>query len=265
VTRPAHDGGAPRALSPPALIGISLAALAAFSLLIGLGTWQLERRAWKLNLIRQIEQRVGAAPIPAPTPSQWPAIASDAAYRRVRVRGTLAADKITLVKAVTDLGPGDWVMAPLRSDRGFTVLVNLGFTPSEDAAGGYRAVLGQHGLLTIVGLVRLTEPHGGFLRANDPSAGRWYSRDVAAIASARGIADPAPYFIDADAAANRPGWPVGGLTVIRFPNSHLVYAIIWFGLAVMVAAGFASFAREQWRASRGDARTCAAPTRTSPP
>ena len=146
-------------------------------------------------------------------------------------------------------------MAPLRSDRGFTVLVNLGFTPSDDAGAGYRAVLGQHEPLTITGLLRLTEPHGGFLRANDPGAGRWYSRDVAAITAARGIADSASYFIDADASANRPGWPVGGLTVIRFPNSHLVYAITWFGLALMVAGGGAYLAYDQRRARQGGAPT----------
>jgi surfeit locus 1 family protein len=111
-------------------------------------------------------------------------------------------------------------------------------------------VLTQRDPVTVVGLVRLSEPRGGFLRANDPAAGRWYSRDVAAIAAARGIAAPAPYFIDADAGANRPGWPVGGLTVIRFPNSHLAYALTWFALAVMAAAGLVRFARDQWRARR---------------
>jgi surfeit locus 1 family protein len=250
VRRPDAGGEGARPLPAAALIAVGLAGLAALTLLLGLGVWQLERRVWKLELIRQVEQRARAAPVAAPSPAQWPALARDAAYRRVRVRGTLATGQITLVQAVTDRGPGDWVMAPLRTDQGFTVLVNLGFTPAQDPRSGYAAVLTQRDPVTVVGLVRLSEPRGGFLRANDPAAGRWYSRDVAAIAAARGIAAPAPYFIDADAGANRPGWPVGGLTVIRFPNSHLAYALTWFALAVMAAAGLVRFARDQWRARR---------------
>jgi surfeit locus 1 family protein len=238
-------------LSRVAVIGVCLTAIAAIVLLLGLGTWQLERRVWKLNLIRQVEQRVHAAPIPAPAPLQWGAAQTDWAYRRVWTKGRLDPGRITLVQAVTDLGPGYWVMTPLRSDQGFAILVNLGFVPADDPASGYRAVLGAHDPVTIVGLVRSSEPHGGFLRANDPSAGRWYSRDVAAIAAARGISNTAPYFIDADAAANHPGWPVGGLTVIRFPNSHLIYAVTWFGLALMTAAGLGLFIRDQVRVRPG--------------
>ena len=83
----------------------------------------------------------------------------------------------------------------------------------------------------MVGLLRLSEPGGGFLRANRPAEGRWYSRDVQAIGRAEGIAALAPYFVDADATANPGGWPRGGLTVVRFPNSHLIYALTWFVLA----------------------------------
>ncbi len=153
----------------------------------------------------------------------------------------------------------------------------------------------------VTGLLRMTEPHGGFLRRNDPAGNRWYSRDVQAIAAAHGLLHVAPYFIDAeatpgdanaaqgdanappgdtnaaqgdanappgdtnaaqgDANAARPApdrsgasspspptnglspkapngalvAPVAGLTVIAFHNSHLVYAITWYTLALMVA------------------------------
>ncbi|MBC7495877.1 MAG: SURF1 family protein, partial [Sphingomonadaceae bacterium] len=81
------------------------------------------------------------------------------------------------------------------------------------------------------------EPGGGFLRNNDSRADRWYSRDVAAIASARGIEDAAPYFIDADATRNLGGLPLGGLTVVTFRNAHLVYSLTWFALAGLSAWG----------------------------
>jgi surfeit locus 1 family protein len=144
-------------------------------------------------------------------------------------------DRETLVQAVTELGPGFWVMTPLRTDDGEEILINRGFVPPELTDRAKRAAGLPATPVTVTGLLRISEPHGGFLRANQPAQGRWYSRDVAAIAQARGLANVAPYFIDADSAPNAGGWPRGGLTVVRFPNSHLAYALTWFGMAAMSA------------------------------
>jgi surfeit locus 1 family protein len=86
----------------------------------------------------------------------------------------------------------------------------------------------------VTGLLRLTEPGGAFLLSIDAAANRWYSRDVAAIAAVQGVAPVAPYFIDADRIGD--GWPRGGMTMVRFPNNHLVYALTWFALAGLVAS-----------------------------
>lgn len=212
-----------------------------------LGVWQVQRLAWKQELIRQVDARIHAAPVAAPPPDQVVTRQADQ-YRRVVVSGRFDHSREALVKAVTDLGPGYWVLTPLETDRGFTVLINRGFVPSERQKPTDRADGQVVGLTTVVGLLRLTEPDGGFLRANDPAGDRWFSRDVAGIAKARGIAGSvAPYFIDADATPNSGGWPRGGLTVVRFANSHLIYALTWFGMALMSAAGFVLFWREEKR------------------
>ena len=102
----------------------------------------------------------------------------------------------------------------------FTLLVNRGFVPPDRRLRSTRIEGNPAGPVTITGLLRISEPGGGFLRSNDPKADRWYSRDVAAIASARALTRAAPYFIDADATANPGGYPVGGLTVDYFlPSS----------------------------------------------
>lgn len=212
-----------------------------------LGVWQVQRLAWKQDLVRQVDTRIHAAPVAAPTPDQVVTRQADQ-YRRVVVSGRFDHQREALVKAVTDLGPGSWVLTPLVTDRGFTVLINRGFIPSERQKAVDRAVGQVEGQVTVVGLLRLTEPGGGFLRANDPAGDRWFSRDVAGIVKARDIQVPvAPYFIDADATPNPGGWPRGGLTVVRFANSHLIYALTWFGLALMSAAGFVLFWREEKR------------------
>jgi surfeit locus 1 family protein len=204
---------------------------------IGLGTWQVQRLFWKLDLIARVDARVSATPAPAPSPAAWPAInAENDEYRRVTATGTFRHNEETLVQAVTDLGPGFWVLTPLEQADGTTILINRGFVPSDQRDPAAREEGGIEGPVKITGLIRISEPGGAFLRSNDPANGRWYSRDVAAIAAARGLEEAAPYFIDADATPIPGGLPVGGLTVIRFRNSHLVYAVTWYLLAVMSAA-----------------------------
>jgi len=215
---------------------LTVLSLAAFALLIALGVWQIERRAWKLALIDRVEQRVHAPAQPIPSPAAWPAVsAASDEYRHVTVSGRFLHDRETLVQAVTEEGPGYWVLTPLQRGDGTLVLVNRGFVPSERRDASTRQSGNPNGQVEITGLLRMTEPKGGFLRNNVPQHNRWYSRDVAAIAAARGLHDVAPFFIDADAGSQTTGGPISGLTVISFPNNHLIYALTWFALAFMLA------------------------------
>jgi len=224
-------------------------------LLTALGVWQVERRTWKLALIERVEQRMHAAPTPLPPQPSWPAVtAASDEYRRVTVRGVFQNDNETLVQAVTADGPGFWVLTPLRSADGTTVLVNRGFVPPDKRDPATRHDGNPQGPVSVTGLLRISEPKGGFLRHNDPAAGRWYSRDVAAIAAVHGLSKVAPFFIDADATPNPGGTPVGGLTIVRFPNNHLIYALTWFALAFMLAGALLRIGRGRGRAGASDPR-----------
>lgn len=198
-----------------------------------LGVWQLERRAWKLDLIARVEARAHAAPRSLGALS---GLGAGDAYARVRVSGAFDHDRETLTQALTERGAGWWVLTPLRTDAG-VVLVNRGFVPAERRDPVARIAGQVAGVVTVTGLVRASEPGGGFLRRNDPAAGRWYSRDVAAIAAAKGLGPTAPVFIDADGTPNPGGYPVGGLTVVTFRNAHLAYALTWFALSAMSLGG----------------------------
>ena len=240
----ARGDAGPRSLG--SLIALGTVALVLIAILLALGTWQVHRRAWKLDLIARVDARVHAPPVPPPGPGAVVTAASDE-YRHVRVSGRFLNGKDTLVQAVTDYGPGYWVVTPFETTSGFTVLVNRGFVPTALRDPATRASGEDPGASTVNGLLRLSEPGGAFLRHNDPGDDRWYSRDVAAIAAKRGLGDVASYFIDADGPA-RPGkYPIGGLTVISFPNSHLIYALTWYGLAAMLAGAVVVIGRQEWR------------------
>ena len=202
-----------------------------------LGVWQVERLAWKLDLIARVDQRIHAPPVAVPAPGQWLLLDSRAIeYRHVTAAGSFRHDQETLVDALTERGAGYWVLTPLVTSAG-TILINRGFVPSDHADRRTRAAGNIEGPVSIVGLMRLSEPRGRILRRNNPAANRWYSRDVAAIAKARGLGAVAPFFIDADNAPNLGGLPVGGLTVVTFRNAHLVYALTWFALAALSLGG----------------------------
>ncbi len=219
-----------------------------FVLFVGLGIWQIERLQWKLALIARVDARVHAAPVPAPGRNEWPQVnAKDDEYRHVTLTGTYLNDKEILVHALTERGMGYWVLTPMRSADGALTFVNRGFVPvqqgSKPALGPQLQIAGQ---TTVTGLLRMPEPGGFFLRPNDPARNDWNSRDVAAFAAKENLGPVAPYFIDADAGRNPDAYPIGGLTVVKFRNAHLSYAITWFTLAAMVA-GAAIFV---WRHER---------------
>jgi surfeit locus 1 family protein len=257
-----HDGKAARrsragdraGRSRPAgvLFVIAVAVLSGVAGLLELGTWQLHRRAWKTELIERVDLRLHTAPVAAPGPSAWQTINAGAdEYRRVIVSGYFLNQRETLVQAATEFGGGFWVLTPLRTPGGFTVLVNRGFVPPEKRDPGTRTDGLIAGEVVVAGLVRMTEPKGGFLRSNDPGVDRWYSRDIQAIADARGLTMVAPYFIDADANLGTGALPVGGLTNVTFRNNHLIYAATWYILATMLAIAGLHVVRDEWRLRRG--------------
>jgi len=248
---------------------LALLALLLIVLFAGLGTWQVVRLQWKLDLIARVNARVHAAPAPAPAADRWAGITPESdEYRRVTLRGTYLYDLTTPVQALTEEGSGYWLLTPMCTTAGTIVVVNRGFIPAElGARTRYTAQRAQgnpcgdpeQATVEVAGLLRTSERGNAFTRANNPADERWYTRDVAAIAAARGLgaAPPvAPFFVDAAANQNPPGSPdkpVGGLTVVKFPNSHLVYAVTWYALALMVAFAWWWVVRTRDDAPAGDA------------
>ncbi|RQO34022.1 hypothetical protein DBR37_12960 [Herminiimonas sp. KBW02] len=252
---PVSKEAGPLSRSTTVLTVLAVIALILFTGLVALGTWQVYRLQWKLALIERVEQRVHAAATPAPGPELWPQIsAANDEYRHVSVSGNFLYEQSVKVQAVTELGAGFWVLTPLRTADGNIFLINRGYIPerSTPAAGDPQQVV------SVSGLLRISEPGGGFLRHNDPAGNRWYSRDVQAIATQHQLTPVAPYFIDAEAGKPVPASsaadpavaePVGGLTIISFHNNHLVYALTWYALALMVA-GAAFWLRREERKAR---------------
>ncbi len=233
----------------------SLATLVALAILIGLGTWQLQRMAWKESLIRQIEARAYGEPGSILPESEWTAWRADQdEFRKVRVSGTFMHD---LEAPVYGLAPGTrqgaplqgyYIITPLKLSSGAIVMVNRGFVPTDLKDPAARAQAQPGGDVTITGLVRAPETRNFFTPQDEPAKNLWFTRDPQAIAQARKLERVAPFLIDADASPNPGGWPRGGQTQLTLPNNHLQYAFTWFGIALTLIGVFSAFA---WKRIKG--------------
>lgn len=235
-TRPDTGGRSRR----PALFA-TLFTLFGLVLLIGLGTWQLERLRWKTALIERIEGRLTAEPAPLPAtiddPDAWD-------FRRVEVRGSWRHEAEMPLSARTLEGRiGYHIVTPLdRADGGGTVLVNRGWIPAERLDPGTRPESRPQGEVTVAGIARDPPPPGWMQPDNDPAANTWYWIDLDAMASRAG-GPVAPVIVEA--AAGAPGeLPVGGQTRLHIPNNHLQYVLTWYGLAAVLLVIYVT---HQWR------------------
>jgi surfeit locus 1 family protein len=224
------------------------------AVLLGFGFWQLERLAWKEDLIARVEARTKAPPVALPAESEWSRINYDEdEYRRVTLSGVFRHDRETLVYMVISdrphgfSGPGFFVLTPLELASGASVIVNRGFVPLERKDPATRREGQIEGPVSVTGLLRMPEQANYFTPENDPARDAWYRRDPGEIARARSIERAAPFTVDADDAPNPGGLPQGGETRVTFTNNHLQYVVTWFGLAFALAAVFIAFAWQRLR------------------
>jgi surfeit locus 1 family protein len=199
--------------------------------LLALGVWQLQRLEWKSRLIAERATAVAVAPVPPP---QTLAEARALEFHRVTVEGVFLHDKEILLNAIAAKGDAGFdVLTPLRDAVGRIVFVNRGFVPTELKDRATRPAGQPAGTMHVSGLLRVPpqEKPGWFIPDNRPDRNAWFWVDLPAMAAADGLANVAPFYIDADAAPNPGGWPKGGVTPLALPNDHLQYAITWFSLA----------------------------------
>ncbi|HEY7298131.1 MAG TPA: SURF1 family protein [Xanthobacteraceae bacterium] len=230
----------------------SLVAVAAFAALIGLGTWQVERKAWKEGLIDALEQRVSADPRPIPPPSEWSTLAPERdEFHRVKFAATIEPDADALVYTPgsafrTDVsGPGYWVFTPAKLSDGTIVVLNRGFIPQDLQDPAARSPLA--GPIALVGAMRWPEARGSFAPNDDPAHNLWFVRDQRAMAEAKGWGKVAPFFVELETPSSAGPVPQAGRLTVNLRNEHLQYAITWYGLAAVLAISFGFWATSRKR------------------
>lgn len=224
------------------VLDATIFALAGMAILIGLGLWQLDRKAWKENLIATLNSRLTRAPEELPPRAGWARLREEGEeFRRVVFPAEfLDGEEALVYTAGSPLrpdvkGPGFWVFAPARLPGGSIVVVNRGFVPDERKDPATRTEGVPHGIIDVVGVMRWPEARGALTPADDPKKNVWYLRDVKSIADAKKWPTAAPFYIDQEEPAPSGGWPKPGKLEVKLTDNHLGYALTWFGLALALA------------------------------
>ena len=225
-------------------IGLTVAVAIAFAILVGLGTWQLQRLQWKEGLLAKLAALQAAPARPLSAVLDQVAKGADAEYTRVSVNcpgvGTApflelyflrdGQAGVRLISACAVQG------GPYRSilvDRGFvpdTVSVRpkveSGRTPDPTAA-------------PLIGILRKADKGNLFSPRNAP--GGWYTRQVAPMAAALKAPAAAPLFLMAETPTN-PDWKalVPAPSPADIPDNHFEYALTWYGLAAALLGVYAA-------------------------
>lgn len=231
----------------------SLATLIAFAILFALGTWQLQRKAWKEELIGTLTRRLTAAPVALPPPAQWASLQQDSdEFTRVKFRAEYVPGKEAVVWATGSAlrddvkGPGVFVFTPARLASGETMAVNRGFVADQKPTGATARPAAALGVVEIAGLLRWPEPQAWELTAAyDKGAQLWFVRDHLAMAQESGWSQIAPFYIEREGQEPADGLPPPGPLKPNLPNNHLQYAVTWYGLAVVLLAVFGFWVRSR--------------------
>lgn len=217
--------------------GVVIASSIALVILLALGTWQMERLQWKEALIASTEQRIHEPPLPLSEMEKLYKQEGTVEYRPVTVSGTFMHQGERHFLATHDGAAGYNVYTPLMLEDGRFILVNRGFVPYEKKDPATRMEGQVDGPVSVTGLARdpLSAKPGFFLPDNDAPKNIFYWKDWVAMGTSAGLPNldaVVPFFIDADNKPNPGGLPIGGVTIIDFPNNHLQYAVTWYGLAL---------------------------------
>jgi cytochrome oxidase assembly protein ShyY1 len=229
--------------------GFGVFTLLMVALLIGLGGWQLQRRAEKHALISALDERLAAAPAPLPPPSAWRALSpAKDEFRRVSFTGTYARMPDAMVFSSGSAirpdisGPGTWAFLPARLPSGETVVINTGFVANtmQDRAVEDRAVsrLVTDQPVTLSGYLRFPEAAGWLTPTENREKRLWFARDQISMASSLGWGTVAPFYIDLESPVPENGIPKPGPLQVHLRDEHLQYAITWFALAGAVTIAF---------------------------
>ncbi|KAI0347753.1 mitochondrial protein required for respiration [Trametopsis cervina] len=239
-------------LLSPTMILLGIVPIFTFAL----GTWQVERLKWKINLIDELQEKLSREPMPLPKKINLDVV-PDFTYRKVLLRGKWDHQHAMLLgPRVYDGTKGYHVVEPLVRADGTTLLVDRGFVSQEQAEAG--AYTNDDREVEVLGMLRTGHTRNNFTPDNKPEEGLWYWSDIKAMADYAGGEQLGvqPVYIEeifeghAGEASTRVarGVPLGRPPTVDVRNSHASYVVTWYSLSAFTSVMFVRLLLKQRRA-----------------
>ena len=206
----------------------------ALIILIGLGTWQVQRLHWKEDQIVLRQERSQGPGIALPNGFPDPLAIE---FTRVKLAGTFLHDQEFYLGARTENGRvGLNIVTPFVLDDGRVILFNRGWVPENKRDPATRAEGQLEGEVEIEGLLRTDGWKGvDFAKPpNSPEKRFYFWLDLPVMAGYVDTPIITEVYADAVASDIPGGLPIGGQTRIQLTNDHLQYAVTWYAFAVIL-------------------------------
>ena len=200
-----------------------------------LGTWQLYRLQWKLELISEITYGLNSSPIEYST-----LIKKN--YQRVTTKGKFDYDKQIYLYSLNDNGkPGYDVITPFRTNKNENVLINRGWIVKE-LKDSPSINLKNESEKKIIGLLREIYKPNMFKPDNDLKNNIWFSINLEDLKKATGEQfNNFVIFLE----DNQAKTPLPKKISIDVPNNHLKYAITWYAISISIIFYYLYFRRKK--------------------
>ena len=200
-----------------------------------LGTWQLYRLQWKLELISEITFGLDSRPI-----EYSDSIKKN--YQRVSANGKFNFDKQIYLYSLNENGkPGYDVITPFRTNKNENVLINRGWIKKEFKNN---PIINSDAKIEkkIVGLLRKIYKPNIFKPANDLKNNIWFSINLEDLKETSGEQFNEFIIFLED---NRAKIPEPKTISIDVPNNHLKYAITWYAISISIIFYYLYFRRKK--------------------
>lgn len=218
--------------------------LSAFGTCLIMGTWQVQRLAWKENLLAAIEQAKGQPAITKLPQSDADITALE--FRPVTLSGSwVRGVEYHLFPRWYQGKQGYWIIAPFTLGDGRVVLVNRGWVPTEKKDPATRPETQARGYDKVAGLLRLGGERHAFTPSNRAEKNLWFARDIGEMAAAHDLKRVIPAMVDVVGTQDANHLPVPSDGTITLRNDHLSYIITWYGIAAGILVIFLVYHRKK--------------------
>ena len=200
-----------------------------------LGTWQLYRLQWKVEIINEIKAGLNSSPI------KYSNLVKKN-YQRVNIKGKFNFNEQIYLYSLNDKGkPGFDVITPFKTENNDNVLVNRGWI-SKELKGKTIINTKNNSEQKIVGFLREIYKPNIFKPANDIENNVWFSINLKEISKVTGKRfDEFVIFLEDD----QEKIPLPKKVSIDVPNNHLKYAITWYAISVSIIFYYLYFRRKK--------------------